>query len=157
MDGPLALPTKIFLMRKGKTSRSTHSRRHMKLTSRPPHATARAQHHGLDSALTHLCLFLTRERPSGVLQCIALLLAGDKRAPPSPLGVGGDETKTYRPSYFSPLAHVTGAREVLLAALISSTISDNSVAFTTDNAACARMRPRRRDDDRRITCALRRV
>ena len=144
-------------MRKGRALRSTHSRRHMKLTSRPPHATARARHHGRDSALTRLYLFLTRERSSGVLQCIALLLAGGKRAPPSPLGVGGDETKAYRPSCFSPLAHVTGAREVLLAALISPTISGNSVAFTTVNAACVSMRPRRRDDDRRITCALRRV
>ncbi|KAF8487253.1 hypothetical protein DFH94DRAFT_621320 [Russula ochroleuca] len=106
------------------------------------------------TALTRVFLLPTRARSSGALQWTALLLAGDKPAPPSPRGAGSKEAKAAAAVRFelacsvpdsskpaaipritkhtstSTSAPASSTREALLA-ILSPTISDTSITLTT--------------------------
>ena len=109
------------------------------------------------AALTRVFLLPTRARSSGALQWTALLLAGDKPAPPAPRGAGSKEAKAAAgtaavvrfelacslPDSSKPAAiprmtvhtptsasQATTTRDALLA-LLTSTISDIPVPLTT--------------------------
>jgi hypothetical protein len=109
------------------------------------------------TALTRVFLLPTRARSSGALQWTALLLGGDKPAPPPPRGAKAKgaanaaaaavrfELACSVPDSFSPAAiprltvhtptptsdsHITSTREALLA-LLSPTISGTPIALTT--------------------------
>ena len=128
-------------------------------TLRLAHATTGAQSaRCARTALTRAFLLPTRARSSGALQWTALLLAGDKPAPPTPKGARGASGKgaanaagtarfelacsvpdsasaavprmTVHSSASASPAQSGSAREALLA-LLSSVISDTSVTLTT--------------------------